>query len=78
MRIYCYKELRSKDIDELLDLLSVYIELKKDIYSIIKKDPENEDFYKREHLYYYELNIRKIKNELEIKSEIRSEMKIIV
>jgi len=71
MKIYCYKELRKKSIDELLDLLSLYLELKKDICAIIKKDPENEDFYTEEHLYFYELNIFKIKNELEVQSEIR-------
>lgn len=70
MKIYCYKELRNKTIDQLLDLLSTYIKLKKEINSIIKQDPLNESFYIEEHLYYYELNIRKIKNELEVKSEI--------
>jgi len=71
MKIYCYKELRCKTTDQLLDLLSIYIKLKKEINSIIKKDPVNETFYIEEHLYYYELNIRKIKNELEVKSEIK-------
>lgn len=71
MKIYCYKELRKKTTDQLLDLLSVYIKLKKEICKIIKQDPENEQFYIEEHLYYYELNIRKIKNELEVKSEIK-------
>jgi hypothetical protein len=71
MKIYCYKELRTKTIDELLDLLSSYIKLKKDICLVINSDPENEMFYIKEHLYFYELNIRKIKNELEIKSELK-------
>jgi hypothetical protein len=70
MKIYCYKELRTKNIDELLDLLSVYSKLKKDINSIMKSDPKNESFYIEEHLYFYELNIRKIKNELELKSSM--------
>jgi len=72
MKIYCYKELRKKSIDELLDLLSIYIKLKKDICVIIKKDPENEAFYIEAHLYHYELNIRKIKCELEVRSEVHS------
>ena len=72
MKIYCYKELRSKTIDQLLDLLSTYIKLKKEINTIIKKDPLNESLYIEEHLYYYELNIRKIKNELEVQSELKS------
>lgn len=68
MKIYCYKELRTKNIDELLDLLSLYVKLKREINGIIKSDPENEPFYIEGHLYFYELNIRKIKNELELKS----------
>ena len=67
--IYCYKELRSKSVDELLDLLSIYLKRKKDVNLLIKQDPKNEPFYIKEYLYYYELNIRKIKNELEVKSE---------
>lgn len=74
MKIYDYKELRKKSIDELLDLLSTYIKLKKDICFIIKEDPDNESFYIEEHLYFYELNIRKIKNELEVKSEIKYQL----
>ena len=71
MKIHCYKELRKKSVDQLLDLLSLYVKLKKEICTIIKQDPENEDFYIKEHLYFYELNIRKIKNELEVKSELK-------
>lgn len=70
MKTYCYKELRLKTIDELLDLLSLYIKLKKEICQIIKLDPKNEPFYVDEHLYFYELNIRKIKNELQLKTEL--------
>ena len=69
MKIYCYKELKHFTIDQLLDLLSTYVKLKKEINVIINKDPKNEQFYIEEHLYYYELNIRKIKHELELKSE---------
>ena len=64
MKIYCCKELKPKSIDDLLDLLFFYNELKKDICNIIQNDPKNEKFYIDEHLYFYELNIRKIKNEL--------------
>ena len=71
MKIYCYKELKNKSIDELLDLLSLYVMLKRDICKIIKKDPKNENFYIEKHLYFYELNFRKIKNELELKSTIK-------
>ena len=67
MKIYCYKELKYKSIDNLLDLLSTYIDLKKDICNIMKKDKENEDFYIENHLYFYELNILKIKNQLKTK-----------
>jgi len=70
LKIHCYKELRKKSINELLDLLSSYLELQYDMEDIIKMDPDNEKMYLNEHLYYYELNIRKIKNELEIRSEI--------
>ena len=69
MKIYCCKELRKKSIDNLLDLLSSYVYLKKDICRIIKKDIKNESYYIQEYLYCYELNIRKIKNELKLKTE---------
>lgn len=64
MKVYCCKELKPKSIDDLLELLFFYNELKTDICHIIKIDPENEEYYTVEHLYFYELNIRKIKNEL--------------
>lgn len=72
MKIYCCKELRIKNINELLDLLSSYLKLEKGICKIIKKDPELESFYISNYLYFYELNIRKIKNELSAKSEIKA------
>jgi hypothetical protein len=40
---------------------------KDDIQNLIEIDSENEKMYLNEHLYYYELNIRKIKNELEVR-----------
>lgn len=70
MKIYYYKELKYKSIDNLLDLLSTYIDLKKDICNLIKKDKENEDFYIENNLYFYELNIIKIKNQLKTKTKV--------
>ena len=61
----CCKELKTISIDDLLDLLFLYTELKKDIFELIEDDSKNEKFYIDEHLYFYELNSRKIKNELE-------------
>ena len=64
MKIYCCKELKTKSVDELLDLLSLYMVLKKDIYKIMQKDSENEKHYIDNYLYFYELNIRKINCQL--------------
>jgi len=64
MKIWNYKELREKDVDELLDLLSGYLELQKDVIKIMKEDHESEEFYYKEFLMYYVINITKIKNEL--------------
>ena len=64
MKVYSYKELREKSVDELLDLLSSCNKLKKEAYSLIKSDPCNETFYIENFLYFHELNIRKVKNEL--------------
>lgn len=74
LKIHCYKELRKKNLNELLDLLSTYLELQDDIQNLIEIDPENEKMYLNEHLYYYELNIRKIKNELEVRSENQAQL----
>lgn len=72
MKIYCCKELKVKTVNELLDLLSSYLKLEKGVCKIIKKDPELEPFYISNYLYFYELNIRKIKNELLLKSEVKT------
>ena len=64
MKIYCCKELKTKSINELLDLLSSYIVLENDICNIMQKDSENEKYYIDNYLYFYELNIRKIKCQL--------------
>lgn len=63
-----YKELRDKNSDELLDLLSDYLGLKNDIINIIENDKKSEEYYYKEFLMYYDINITKIKNELEIHS----------
>lgn len=64
MKIYCCKELKTKTIDELLDLLSLYIVLENDICNIMNNDIQNEKYYIENYLYFYELNIRKIKCQL--------------
>lgn len=69
MRLLTYKELRECTTDELLDLLSDYLYLKRDIINIMDKDDESVDFYKNENLVNYELNIRKIENELVVRAK---------
>jgi len=71
MKVYFYDELREKTIDELLDLLYVYDYLKKDIWELIKdeKDKDSKEYYIQQNLYFYQLNITKIKNELEARTE---------
>ena len=49
-----------------IHLLNDYLFLKKDIISIMEKDLELEDFYYKEFLMYYDININKIKNELSL------------
>jgi len=69
MQIWTYKELRENTTDELLDLLSNYLYLRKNINVLVEKDKESELFYNREHLVNYEMNIRKIENELSVRSK---------
>ena len=69
MRIWTYKELRENTTDELLDILSDYLYLRKDVNNLIDKDKERELFYDKEHLVNYEMNIRKIENELSVRSK---------
>ena len=69
MRIWTYKELREQITDELLDLLTDYLELKKDLVNLIEKDNESVVFYNKEHFVNYDMNIRKIKNELVVRSK---------
>ena len=71
MKVYSYKELREKSVDDLLDLLSSFNKEKKETYLLIKSDPCNEKFYIENHLYFQELNIRKVKNELILRTELK-------
>lgn len=73
MKVYFYDELREMSIDQLLDLLSDYISLRKDICNLIKIDKENMEYYVQQNLYFYELNILKIKNELGAKVDLKKE-----
>ena len=70
MKIYFYDELREMSINELLDLLQIYIELKDDIVNLMNFDVDNKEYYIQNNLYFYLLNIVKIKNELKYKSEL--------
>jgi len=45
MKVYFFDELYEKTIDDLLELLSVYIYLRNDIFDIMKYDPDNKDLY---------------------------------
>ncbi len=69
MQIWSYRELRNNTTNELLDLLSNYLELKCDIIKIINNDNESKIFYNKEHLVNYEMNIKKIENELVVRSK---------
>lgn len=63
MKIWNYKELREKNSDELLDLLSDYLNLRKDLIDIMENNKVEQEL-----LMHYDINIIKIKNELEIHS----------
>lgn len=71
MRIWTYKELREETTDGLLDILSNYLYLKKDLNTLMKVDKSFIDFYNKEFLVNYDLNIRKIENELVVRSNIK-------
>ncbi len=68
MKIWTYRDLRGKTTDELLDLLSNYLYLRSDILKLISVDIETSEFYNKEHIINYDLNIRKIQNELIVRS----------
>lgn len=69
MRIWSYRELREKSTDELLDKLSTYLVLKKDITNISNIDTKSKKYYNEEFIINYKINIRKIKNELKLRTE---------
>jgi hypothetical protein len=64
MKVYFFDELISKTNDQLLDLLSDYIKLRNETCDLMKDEPEMKDFYIENHLYFYLLNIAKIKSTL--------------
>jgi hypothetical protein len=69
MKIWTYRELREETTDELLDMLSNYLHLRKNLESTIKACNETICFYNKELIVNYDLNIRKIQNELVVKSK---------
>lgn len=64
MKVYFFDELMNKTIDQLLDLLSDYINLRDETCYLIKEDPDMKNFYIENNLYFYLLNIAKIKSTL--------------
>jgi hypothetical protein len=68
MKVYFWNELEEKNFDELLDLLFNYIYLRDDMINIIKEDSENIESYINDYMFFYNLNIKKIKHTLTIKT----------
>lgn len=68
MKVYFQNELEEKNSDELLDLLFNYIYLRDDMINIIKEDSENIESYINDYMFFYNLNIKKIKHTLTIKT----------
>ena len=64
MKVYFFEELMNKTNDQLLDLLSNYINLRNETFYLMKEDPNMKDFYIENNLYFYLLNIAKIKSTL--------------
>jgi hypothetical protein len=62
MKIYSYKELREKNTDGLLDLLSKYLNIRIDLQQI-------DDISKNKKFVDCEMNIRKIENELMVRAK---------
>ena len=71
MKVYFFDELMVMSKDELLDLLSNYLKLRDDICKIINNDLDMKEHYIQQYLYFYLLNISKIKKTLESKLEIK-------
>jgi hypothetical protein len=69
MKVYFFDELMEMHKDQLLDLLSNYIKLRDDICIIMKDDSNLKEYYIQQYLYFYLLNISKIKLTLTSKTE---------
>jgi len=69
MKVYFFDELMEMHKDQLLDLLSNYIKLRDDICIIMKDDSNLKEYYIQQYLYFYLLNISKIKLKLTSKTE---------
>lgn len=64
MKVYFFDELLEMSVDQLLDLLSTYIYLRTEVSELMKCDKDMKDFYIENNLYFYLLNIAKIKSTL--------------
>lgn len=69
MKVYFFEELMEKSVDQLLDLLSDYIDLRNDACVLMKLEPDMREYYIENILYFYLLNIAKIKSTLTHKIE---------
>ena len=61
MKVYFFDELMEMTKDQLLDLLSNYMDLRDDMCKIMKEDSDMKEHYIQQYLYFYLLNITKIK-----------------
>ena len=71
MKVYFFDELMDMSNDQLLDLLSNYVKLRTDMCIIMKDDPGLKEHYIQQYLYFYLLNISKIKLTLTSKIEVK-------
>jgi len=69
MKVYFFDELMEMSNNQLLDLLSNYVKLRTDMCIIMKDDPGLKEYYIQQYLYFYLLNISKIKLTLTSKVE---------
>jgi len=72
MKVYFFNELMEMSNDQLLDLLSNYIKLRNDMCIIMKNDSDLKEYYIQQYLYFYLLNISKIK--LTLTSKVKEEV----
>jgi len=70
MKVYFFDELMNMSGDQLLDLLSNYMDLRDDMCKIMGNDLDMREHYIQQYLYFYLLNISKIKTTLKSKLEI--------